>query len=174
MSIVRNLMVLTCIISALYFLFRTYSSIRRIQSIGFLHHFRLYMPISGVLVSLGAAWASASPQLWYLSGTILLIGSLVALRETVWVVRAGIGTISANRALSAERRFFREHDEEDRKVLSGLRQSLECAGWAWKARRFRDTHRSTQSVLERLHQLQARRAVRPGREPLSASRQESL
>jgi len=149
----RTLLIIVFGIGTLYFVVRSYASIRRIQYIGYFHHYRLYMPIAGMLVSLGAVWAWAAPQLWYLAGALILSGLVLAGREMAWQYAAIWKIISAKRALSSERSRFREHTDHDRKVLGTLGESLKSADWAWKARRFRDAHRSAKGVLSKLHRL---------------------
>jgi len=87
---------------------------------------------------------------WYVSVIVQLAGFLIALRELIWALRASAGRIAAGRLLAAERRRFRQHNEEDRKLLSQLQENLESAGWACKARRFRDAHRSIRRLLDKL------------------------
>ncbi|HEY9869911.1 MAG TPA: hypothetical protein V6D08_12155 [Candidatus Obscuribacterales bacterium] len=71
---------------------------------------------------------------------------LIALREIVWAIWSTVAMIVAERALAAERRRFRQHNDDDRKLLSQFQQSLESAGWACKARRFRDAYRFTKGL----------------------------
>jgi len=149
----RLFMSLILSVASLLFLLRTHAALRRIRSIGFFHHYRLYMPLAGLLVSVGAAVVWAMPWLWYAAGVLILVGLGLAGREMAWEIRAGFKIVAANRALSAERLRFREHTDEDRKVLVNLSESLESAGWACTARRFRDAHRSAKKVLSKLPAL---------------------
>jgi len=149
----RLFMSLIFSVASLVFLLRTHASARRIRSIGFFHHYRLYMPLAGFLVSLGAAVSWAMPWLWYAAGVLILAGLVLAGREMAWAIRAWFKIVSANRALSSERLRFREHTEADRTLLVNLSQSLESAGWACTARRFRDAHRSAANVLSKLHRM---------------------
>jgi hypothetical protein len=158
MSIIRTVMVLTFTITAVYFLLRACLFMRRVRTIGYFHHYRLYMPIAGLVVSVGAAAACAAPRRWYACGVVLLVGVLIALREIVWAIRSAAAMIAAEGALAAERSRFRQHNDDDRKLLSQLRQNLESASWACKVRRFRDAHRCLKGLLDNLKRLQGQRA----------------
>ncbi len=150
-SILQSLLVLTCSVLCLYFVCRTYASIRRIRYINYFHHYRLYMPIAGVLVSSGAGWACATVTFWYVPVVVIFAGIIMGVREIAWALAAEIGIFDAKRKLSAERNRFRAHTDDDRELLRKAQSSLESAEWACKALRFRDAYRCAKSALSRLH-----------------------
>jgi len=160
MVIFRYLLILLCSVSAVYCASCAYSNLQRFWSIRHLHHYRLYMSIAGLLLSLGTAGIFAWPQVWYVPAVALLAGLLVALREVMWAIRSAFGMLTAEHSLAVERRRFSQHDDVDRKLLSDLRDSLKSAGWAFNARRFRDAHRATHKVLAKLKGLQLKHAAR--------------
>src|SRR4029450_4470713 len=156
----QTFLFLLCATSSLYFLLRTYLSIRRIRYIGYFHHYRLYMPIAGMLVSAGAAWVWVSPHRWYDPWALVLAGLVIGGRELAWAAAALVRMVAAKGALTSERSRFRDHNDGDRKLLENLRQSLESANWAWTAKRFRDAYRSAKGVQAKLLKLRAQVSAR--------------